>query len=201
MLFDYDGDGDLDLFDASVPPRLFKNDGGKFTDVTAGAGLSISGSDACFAAIAGDYDNDNRPDLFGVYAAQNRFVLYHNDGGGRFSDRTKDAGIATPSGQNAAYVSAAFVDFDHDGDLDIFVTGPANILLRNNGNGAFTEITQAAGISARSSAAEGSAVIPTDFDNRRDVDLFLLDRKQPPALLRNTIYRLHCHCLFRQPSY
>ena len=185
VLFDYDGDGDLDLFDAAVPPRLFRNDAGKFTDVTAGAGLSISGSDACFAAIAGDYDNDSRPDLFGVYAAQNRFVLYHNDGDGHFSDRTRDAGIATPAGQNAAYVSAAFVDFDHDGDLDIFVTGPANILLRNNGNGAFTEITQAAGISARSSAAQGSAVIPTDFDNRRDVDLFLLNHKQPPALWRN----------------
>ncbi|HWP52484.1 MAG TPA: FG-GAP-like repeat-containing protein [Pyrinomonadaceae bacterium] len=185
VLLDYDGDDDLDIFDASVPPRLLRNDGRSLTDVTAGAGLSISGSDACFAAIAADYDNDGRPDLFVVYATQNKFVLYHNDGGGHFSDRTKEAGIATPSGQDAAYVSAAFVDFDHDGDLDIFVTGPANILLRNNGNGAFTEITRAAGVSARSSAADGSAVIPTDFDNRRDVDLFLLDRKQPPALLRN----------------
>jgi tetratricopeptide (TPR) repeat protein len=185
VLFDYDSDEDLDIFDASVPPRLLRNDGRRFTDVTAGAGLSISGSDDCFAAIAGDYDNDNRPDLFVAYAAQNKFVLYHNDGEGHFSDRTKEAGVTTPTAPGAAYTSAAFVDFDHDGDLDIFVTGPANILLRNNGNGAFTEITQAAGVSARASAAEGSAVIPTDFDNRRDVDLFLLDRKQPPALLRN----------------
>ncbi|HEX3084251.1 MAG TPA: FG-GAP-like repeat-containing protein, partial [Pyrinomonadaceae bacterium] len=184
-LFDYDGDGDLDIFDASVPPRLLRNDGGKFTEVTAGAGLLISGSAACAAAIAGDYDNDGRPDLLVAYAARNQFVLYHNDGGGHFSDRTKEAGITTPSAPDGPYVSAAFVDFDHDGDLDIFVTGPANILLRNNGNGTFTEITQAAGVSARSSAADGAGVIPTDFDNRRDVDLFLLDRKQPPALMRN----------------
>ena len=185
VLFDYDGDGDLDIFDAAVPPRLLRNDGGKFTDVTAGAGLSISGSDACFAAVAGDYDNDGRPDLFVAYANQNRFVLYHNDGGGHFSDQTKQAGITMPSAHGGAYLSAAFVDYDHDGDLDIFVTGPANLLLRNNGNGTFTDVTQAAGVSARNLAADGAAVIPTDFDNRRDVDLFLLDHKQPPALFRN----------------
>ncbi len=185
VLFDFNGDGALDIFDAAVPPRLLRNDGSKFTDVTAGSGLSVSGSKACFAAIAGDYDNDGRADLFVVYAAENRFVLYHNDGDGHFSDRTKEAGISAPSTQGAPYLSAAFVDFDHDGDLDIFVTGPTNVLLRNNGNGTFTEITQAAGLSAHSLAANGSAVVPTDFDNRRDVDLFVLDRKLPPTLFRN----------------
>ena len=184
VLFDFNGDGALDIFDASVPPRLLRNDGGKFTDVTAGSGLSASSSDSCLAAIAGDYDNDGRVDLFVAYARPNRFVLYHNDGDGRFSDRTESAGINAPSAQSAPYLSAAFVDFDHDGDLDVFITGPTNVLLRNNGNGTFTDITQAAGVSAHS-PANGSTVVPTDFDNRRDVDLFVLDRKQPPALFRN----------------
>jgi Tfp pilus assembly protein PilF len=184
VLFDYDGDGDLDIFDAAVPPRLLRNDGSRFTDVTAGSGLTISGSIACFAAVAGDYDNDGRPDLFVVYAANNHFVLYHNDGDGHFSDRTKEAGLTTSPGAEP-YLSAAFADVDHDGDLDIFITGPKNTLFRNNGNGTFTEITEAAGLSAPAGDASGSAVVPTDFDNRRDVDLFVLDQQHPPSLFRN----------------
>ena len=185
VLFDYDGDGDLDIFDAAVPPRLLRNDGGKFTDVTAGSGLSASESQYCFAAVAGDYDNDGRTDLFVAYGAENKFVLYHNDGNGHFSDRTKQAGITAPPRAGAPYVSAAFADVDHDGDLDIVVTGPSNILFRNNGNGTFADITQAAGVNAYDSPATGAAVVPTDFDNRRDVDLFVLNRQHSPMLFRN----------------
>ena len=174
VLFDYDGDGDLDIFDASSSQRLLRNDGGKFTDVTAGSGLSITGSQYCFAAVAGDYDNDGKPDLFVVRFADNRFVLYHNDGNGHFSDVTNKSGIRVPSPKGAPYRSAAFVDVDHDGDLDIFIAGPTNILFRNNGNGTFTDITEAAKVTARNSFSSSSAIIPTDYDNRRDVDLFLL---------------------------
>src|SRR5438874_3871851 len=185
VLFDYDGDGDLDIFDAAVPPRLLRNDGGKFTDVTAGSGLSVSESQYCFAAVAGDYDNDGRTDLFVAYGAENKFVLYHNDGNGHFSDRTKQAGIMAPPRAGAPYVSAAFADVDHDGDLDIVVTGPSNILFRNNGNGTFADITQAAAVNAHDSPVTGAAVVPTDFDNRRDVDLFVLNRQHSPMLFRN----------------
>ena len=184
VLFDYDNDGDLDIFDASNTPRLLRNDGDKFTDVTAESGLSRVDSQYCFAAVAGDYDNDGKPDLFVVYSAGNRFVLYHNDGNGHFSDVTKTAGIKAPSAKGAPYLSAAFVDFDHDGDLDIIVTGPNTILFRNNGNGTFTDVTEAAGLSAHHSSA-GSAIVPTDFDNHRDVDVFVLDQKNPPNLFRN----------------
>ncbi|MDQ6652973.1 MAG: FG-GAP-like repeat-containing protein [Acidobacteriota bacterium] len=185
VLFDYDGDGDLDLFDASGSQRLLRNDGGKFTDVTEGSGLSITGSKYCFAAVAGDYDNDGKPDLLAVRSADSSFILYHNDGNGHFSDRTKQAGIKIPSAQGAPYLSAAFVDVDHDGDLDIFITGPTNILLRNNGDSTFTEITQTAKVSSRDSFSTSSAIVPTDFDNRRDVDLFLLSHDEPPTLFRN----------------
>jgi Flp pilus assembly protein TadD len=185
VLFDFDGDGDLDIFDASGSQRLLRNDGGKFTDVTAGSGLSIAGSHYCFAAVAGDYDNDGRPDLFVARFAEKRFVLYHNDGNGHFSDRTKDSGIEVPMLKGSPYLSAAFVDVDHDGDLDLFITGPTNVLFRNNGNGTFTDITEAAKVSARNSFSSASAVIPTDYDNRRDVDLFLLPNADPPRLFRN----------------
>src|SRR6266508_3390099 len=180
VLFDYDDDGDLDLFDAAGSQRLLRNDGGKFTDVTSGSGLSISNSQYCFAAVAGDYDNDGRPDLFVARANPSSFVLYHNDGNGHFSDRTKEAGIAQPISQSAPYAAAAFVDVDHDGDLDILVCGPKNFLFRNNGNGTFTEIAKAAGLSGTQSSSSVSAIVPTDFNNNRDVDLFLLSRGSSP---------------------
>jgi len=185
VLFDFDSDGDLDVFDASGSQRLLRNDGGKFTDVTAGSGLSINGTQYSFAAVAGDYDSDGRPDLFVARFAEKSFVLYHNDGSGHFSDKTKGSGLEVPSMKGSPYLSVAFVDVDHDGDLDLFIAGPTNGLFRNNGNGIFTDITAAAKVSARNSFSSSSAIIPTDYDNRRDVDLFLLPSGDPPRLFRN----------------
>jgi tetratricopeptide (TPR) repeat protein len=185
VLFDYDGDGDLDIFDASGSQRLLSNDGGKFSDVTAASGLTISSSGHCFAAVAGDYDNDGKPDLFVVRAGDNSFVLYHNDGNGHFSNTTTETGIKGPTPKGDAYVSAAFVDADHDGDLDIFVAGPTNILLRNNGNGTFSDASQTAKVTSMHDFSAARAVVPTDFDNRRDVDLLVLNASQPPTLFSN----------------
>jgi cytochrome c-type biogenesis protein CcmH/NrfG len=185
VLFDFDGDGDLDIFDAAGSQHLLRNDNGKFVDVTAASGLSVNGSQYCFAAITGDYDNDGKPDLFVARFADKRFILYHNDGGGHFSDHTKRSGIEAPMKEGSPYLSAAFVDVDHDGDLDLFIIGPTNVLFRNNGNGTFTNITAAAGVAARNSFSSSSAIIPTDFDNRRDVDLFFLPSSDPPKLFRN----------------
>src|SRR6185369_15756335 len=87
--------------------------------------------------VAGDYDNDGKPDLLIVRSSG--LMLYHNDGNGSFSDVTAATKVmATPAASRAA----AFVDVDHDGDLDIFV--PGNVLLRNNGDGTFTNQTAAA---------------------------------------------------------
>ncbi len=186
VLFDYNADGKLDIFDARVPQRLLRNDGGKFTDVTSQSGLGYYGDDRNSAVVAGDYDNDGKPDLFVVRGSQTTFVLYHNDGGGHFSDRTKESGILSVPKSSTPHISCAFVDFDHDGDLDVFITGPPNILLRNNGNGTFTNITESAKVVGQKSFVASVAVVPTDFDNRRDVDLFVLNGSEnPPALFRN----------------
>jgi Tfp pilus assembly protein PilF len=198
-LFDFDGDGRLDLFWAGpAGQRLYRNDGGKFTDVTAQSGaLSSNAGGAVVAAVAGDYDNDTRPDLF--VARDGSLSLYHNDGGGKFSDVTAAAGIPA-----YAYLpgAAAFVDVDHDGDLDIFVAGLAdlskapagegafpsdfaaapNLLLRNDGNGKFTDTTAAAKLDA---PGHNVAVVPTDFNNRRDIDLFVVAYNAAPALYSN----------------
>ncbi len=123
LLFDYDGDGDLDLLEvASTSQRLYRNDAGKFTDVTAQAGdLAKAAAGVGTGAVAGDYDNDGKPDLFILrYRAS---ALYHNDGNGRFTDVTAKAKIP-----NYPYLSksVAFVDYDHDGDLDLFIAGYAD---------------------------------------------------------------------------
>jgi tetratricopeptide (TPR) repeat protein len=172
--FDFDGDGDLDLFTGAR--KLFRNDGGKLSDVTAQSGLNADAKGAVLGAVAGDYDNDERPDLFVVSA--DSLVLFHNEGGGRFKDATAAARVPARANTSGA---AAFVDSDHDGDLDIFVA--AGLLLRNNGDGTFADVTAASKISPTSGRAV--AVVPTDYDNRRDVDLLVVGDAGPPALWKN----------------
>ena len=184
-LIDLDGDGDLDLAKLNVRGglSLFRNDKGKFTDVTKASGDAAKKFSGTYTAIvAGDYDNDGKPDLF--ISGYGGMHLFHNAGKGKFTDVTAAAKLP-----NYAYlsISSAFVDADHDGDLDVFVAGfadldspasegrfaPApNLLLRNNGDGTFLDISKAAGIDAAGNAV---AVIPTDYDNRRDVDLLVLN--------------------------
>lgn len=178
LLFDYDLDGDLDLLDvADVHQRLLRNDKGKFIDVTAQAGaLSKAAKTQGSAAIAADYDNDTRPDVFILRPGAS--TLYHNDGNGSFSDVTATAKI--PSALTDA-VTAAFVDFDHDGDLDLLLGCDGLLLLRNNGDGTFTDQTAAAKLTDKVSAR---AIVPTDFDNRRDIDL-LVAATEKVSLWRN----------------
>jgi Tfp pilus assembly protein PilF len=200
-LFDFDGDGDLDLFWVN-PTRqyLYTNTRGKFVDVTNQSGaLSAEFSGTPTGAVAGDFDNDGKPDLFVIRDLS--LSLYHNDGSGKFSDVTGSAAIPRfpylPS-------SVAFVDVDHDGDLDIIVTGLAdlskplkagvplsfpndfagapNLLLRNDGNGKFTDVTAAAKLNEIGHAV---AVVPTDFNNRRDMDLLVVNYGSAPDLFSN----------------
>jgi tetratricopeptide (TPR) repeat protein len=178
LLFDYDADGDLDLLEvAGVRQRLARNDKGKFVDVTGQSGaLSKAGTSAGTAAVAGDYDNDERPDLFILRSGS--ATLYHNDGNGSFSDMTAAAKIpsATPASR-----AIAFVDYDHDGDVDLFIAGQSYLLLRNNGDRTFSDQTAEAKLADKVTAR---AVVPTDFDNRRDVDL-LIASAEKVSLWRN----------------
>ena len=167
LLFDYDSDGDLDLLEiGGTKQRLARNDRGKFTDVTAQSGaIAKASSGPATAAIAGDYDNDSRPDLFVLRSGTS--TLYHNDGNGSFSDVTAAAKIpASPA--NAG--STAFADVDHDGDLDILIAGDGYLLLRNNGDRTFSDQTTTAKLIGKVSAR---SIVPTDFDNRRDIDLLV----------------------------
>lgn len=126
---DFDNDGDQDLLfvnstdwpDRAPPGKpptsaLYRNDGrGHFTDVTAGSGLDISLYG--MGVAVGDYDGDGRVDVFLTGVGENR--LFHNEGHGRFTDVTDRAGVA--SARREWSTCAAWVDFDNDGDLDLFV--------------------------------------------------------------------------------
>ncbi len=126
--YDYDNDGWLDIFlvngtrlegfPAGQEPtnRLYKNNrDGTFTDVTVKAGLVHSGWGQ--GVCVGDYDNDGYEDLFVSYFGKN--ILYHNNGNGTFTDVSEKAGVAS-SGKLWS-TGCAFLDYDRDGKLDLFV--------------------------------------------------------------------------------
>ena len=177
-LLDAYGDGDLDVCAVSATGiRLLRNERGTFVDATAASGLADAPGGV--GVVAGDYDNDGMPDL--LVLRRGGVALYHNDGGGKFSDASRR--VALPSYPSTPE-TAAFADVDHDGDLDLVLGGSdgAVALLRNNGNGTFTDVTARAGLGASSHAL---AIVPTDFDNRRDLDLLIVKRDDPPTLFSN----------------
>jgi enediyne biosynthesis protein E4 len=142
-LFDYDNDGDLDVFLVQGAPfgtggalptcRLFRNDlsvgpNGQrklhFTDVTDRAGVGISGYG--MGATVGDYDNDGYLDLFVTSFGPD--TLFHNNGNGTFTNVTATAGVSDPLWST----SAAFIDYDRDGDLDLFVANYLDFTTAGN---------------------------------------------------------------------
>jgi len=127
-LFDYDGDGDVDIYflngspmagtKVKTPPRnaLYRNEGNwKFTDVTDKAGVGDKGYG--LGVVVGDYDNDGDPDLYLNNYGPN--VMYRNNGDGTFTDVTKEARVGNGRKMGAG---ACFLDVDKDGDLDLYVS-------------------------------------------------------------------------------
>ncbi len=176
-LFDADDDGDLDLFQVDDRgSRFLRNTGGVLTDETARSGLAVPGGRRWVGALAGDYDNDGKPDLFVLGPTEHRLLRQKADS--TFEDVTAKAGLpVSPPGAS----SAAFSDIDHDGDLDLVIAGTAVQVLQNNGNGTFSDITATSGVGG---VVAAQAIVATDYDNRRDVDL-LVAGGQRPFLYRN----------------
>ena len=197
---DYDNDGDLDLYVTNYEQNvLYRNNGdGTFTDVTVEAGVGDTrwGTGAAF----GDYDNDGDLDLYVPNYIEHDLhklaqdqktsmqygqsvprilnphsfepqdnVLYRNNGDGTFTDVTAELGVESQGGRS---LQAIFTDFDLDGDLELYVANDLspNFLYRNNGDGTFTDISDA------SWAADfrGSMGLATgDYDGDGDLDLFM----------------------------
>jgi hypothetical protein len=232
-LLDYDGDGWLDVYCAQggvFPPggtafqavgpthgqdaratggdRLFRNRGdGTFEDATASSGLAGLPQGYGHGVAVGDYDGDGDPDLF--LTRWGGYALYRNHGDGTFGDATEAAGLG---GVRGWPTSAAFADFDGDGDLDLYVchyvawdpgnprlcrnqstgayivcnplesTAEPDHLLRNDG-GRFTDVTAQSGLVDRN--GRGYGVVAADFDDDGRIDLFVANDLSANYLLRN----------------
>jgi penicillin amidase len=187
--FDIDQDGDLDLFVANQngdANGLFRNDGGRFTDIAGEAGVSGKGRPPLLGGVGpavADYDLDGDLDLFiANYGPDN---LYRNDGRGRFTDVAVEAGVAGDTHET----TAVWGDYDNDGDPDLylasFLTGVLNSrdrLFRNDGSGRFTDVTPA--VLLKWDGSHG--VQWTDFDGDGALDLALADNH---PLGRHPIFR------------
>ncbi len=185
-MLDVTGSGQMDLVLMESGPQairvLHRRDNGSFEDVDAvAAGLKVAGR--AVACAVGDYDADNLNDL--AVALDDGVRLFRNLGKGKFQDVTAEAGLA-PRNKPAGIT---FVDFDHDGDLDLMLTGAPlktgdapNVLWRNNGNKTFTEWTEPTGLGGTGTT---STVILTDFNNDRAVDLAVTNDGPAPVLFVN----------------
>ena len=220
--FDYDIDGDLDLYlvnsgdltrtdsDGTDTSILYRNNGdGTFTDVTDTAGVGNSGNYGMGAAC-GDYDNDGDSDLYVTNFGAN--VLYRNNGDGTFTIVTETAGV----GDALWGTSATFFDYDRDSYLDLYVAnyvlysldvpyrpcgvhgirthchpknfdGAPDRLYRNNGDGTFTDATQAAGFGGIGGphSGKGLGVVAADFNNDGEPDVYVANDDTPNFLFFN----------------
>jgi hypothetical protein len=216
--FDADGDGWLDLLFVngrdwkpqgrkSLQALYRNNRNGTFTDVTKGSGLDIELYG--MGVAAGDYDNDGRQDVYITALEGDRLLRNVSQGKTvRFQDVTAAAGI-----ENASFgTSAAWLDTDRDGKLDLFVAnyiqwsedkdlwctldgasksyctpesykGTSSRLFRNLGGGKFQDVSRRAGIADPTSKSLGVAVL--DFNNDGWPDLFVANDTQPNKLYRN----------------
>jgi hypothetical protein len=222
-LLDYDGDGYLDIYfvnGAALPSlekqgpqykdRLYHNNhDGTFTDVTDKAGIGGDGYD--IGVAVGDYDNDGRPDLFVASVTRNH--LYHNNGDDTFTDVTEKAGVSggVYDGKKMWSVAAAWVDYNNDGLLDLFVSNYVkwevnkdplcmmakvrsycsplhyeelpNTLYRNNGDGTFTDVSAETGIAQH--LGRGMGVVIADYDADGFPDIFVANDDSPNQLFHN----------------
>ncbi len=208
-LFDFDNDGDLDIYFLQGAPlpgwnkekplynKLYRNDGNGWTDVTAESGLGDkSYGIGCAAA---DYDNDGDTDLYVTNFGSD--ILFRNNGDGTFADVTRIAKIHNPMWG----ASAAFFDADNDGWLDLYVVnyvefsldenpwcgervsgkraycdpdvfeGIPDLFYHNNGDGTFSDMSDVVGIGGE--RGKGLGVVPTDYDNDGDMDIYVANDK------------------------
>src|SRR4029077_14048175 len=186
---DFDSDGNIDIFlpdnGAQGGSSLYHNLGsGKFEEVTKKAGLDPARH--AMGCTAGDYDNDGASDL--VVSSSAGVMLLHNEKNGTFKDTTEAAGIAKPKNKtDIVHTGLTFVDYDHDGDLDLYAASSRNTpapragqplelpldqflspneMWRNNGDSTFTNVTESAGFGLIGSGPSFGAV-GSDYNNDR----------------------------------
>ena len=212
---DYDNDGDLDIFvtgggaivddGPTQSCRLFRNDSGRFSDVTEIANAGVAGP--AYGVACADYDDDGDVDIFISRLGPN--ALLRNEGNGRFVEVAQELGLA----DDGFGASAAFLDYDRDGRLDLYVANyvrwtegaetpcytilgiqdycnpqvynapSSDKLYRNLGDGLFEDVSDTAGIG--SEAGNGLGVLVSDFDGDGWPDIYVANDQTPAFLWHN----------------
>lgn len=195
-VFDYDADGDLDIFQANDHQKnfLFRNDAGKYAEVGVASGIATNSNGqetGSMHATLGDVNGDG---LIDILVTDLKYgALYKNLGNGLYQDITESSGIAGPMRGKGCW-GASFLDFDNDGDLDLVTAnGTAEelilqypLLLQNDGTGRFKDVGKQAG-SYFETKRSGRGLAILDFDNDGDIDILIshVDLEAAPVLLRN----------------
>jgi len=203
---DYDNDGDSDIFvasDMSNNHLLLNNGAGVFEEFGLFAGIAYDHhgvEQGSMGLELGDVDNDGWLDLYLTSYQDQWAALYHNNGDGSFEDITLKSGASTGTIQKVTWGSG-LVDFDGDGDRDIFVAcghlqphiglydprtsyRQLNILYENKGDARFTDVSQTAGTGLQVNRVSRGAGFD-DMDNDGDVDVVILNSLDKATLLRN----------------
>lgn len=196
-VFDYDHDGDLDLFQGNDHQKnfMFRNDGDlNFKEVAEASGIAVNDQGQITGSMhgsVGDIDGDGLIDL--LVTDLKYGALYRNRGNGVYEDITRKSGVADFFAGKGEWAAMLF-DYDNDGDLDIFTTnGTAEelklqlpLLLENDGQGNFTN--SGPGVSSYfSEKRSGRSAAVVDYDNDGDMDIMVshIDLKATPSLLKN----------------
>ncbi|MGQ9620088.1 MAG: CRTAC1 family protein [Bacteroidales bacterium] len=195
-VYDYDDDGDPDIFQANDHQLnfMFRNDGGKYTEVGILIGVASNskgiGSGSMHGS-PGDFNGDGLLDLF--VPDLEHGALYMNIGKGLFRDATVSSGLAAHLDKKGTWGSL-FFDFDNDGDQDIIAANGTGeelilqypLLLENDGKGYFKNKGKSYG-TYFSTKRSGRGMAVVDYDNDGDMDIVVshLDNNGTPALLRN----------------
>ncbi|MCP4213504.1 MAG: hypothetical protein GY765_02555, partial [bacterium] len=150
---------------------------------TVSDGITPKVNGNSFVAGWGDYDNDGFPDLLTADFSGETHLLYHNNGDGTFSGISSEP--LTSDGSNTSHTAARWVDYDNDGDLDIFISrnnNRSNSLYRNDGNNTFIKITDGPLVT---DLVNDWTPVWFDFDNDGDLDLFSANYDRANKLYRN----------------
>ncbi len=195
-VFDYDDDGDLDIFQGNDHQLnfLFRNDNQKYTEVAVASGIAANSHGVPTGSMHGSIGDIDGDGLIDLLVTDLRYgAMYRNIGNGMFEDITEKSGIEAAFGGKGAW-GAAFFDFDNDGDLDIFsANGTAEelilqhpLLLENDGKGNFKDVG-AQKNDYFSTKRSGRTVAVWDYDNDGDLDIIVshIDLQATPTLLRN----------------
>lgn len=187
---DIDNDGDLDLFisnrDTNAANRnfLYRNDNGTFVDISSGAGIVMVG-ELSFCSSFFDYDNDGYQDIYVANDKAQMNRLYKNDGDGTFTD----VSVSSGAGIIIDAMSTTIGDYNNDGWFDVYVTNTqaGNYLLKNNGDGTFTNTAPATGTDFLS-IAWGAVFLDADNDTHLDLYVSGLFDGSDPNLLPSAFY-------------